>query len=136
MPRRKKYEDRDPAWTGNHESRYQRGLLFGKKMGRPCPRLDVVAIAELTQEPLYEMPFDLIHLKGCVDHALETLSPREEKVVRYLFGIGVEDSHTLAETGVVFSVGAERIRQIYARAIRKLRHPARSKYLRAFTENP
>lgn len=66
---------------------------------------------------------------------LATLSPREEKVLRMRFGIGEESDHTLEEVGQDFSVTRERIRQIEAKALRKLRHPSRSKRLKAFVES-
>src|SRR5476651_1244305 len=66
---------------------------------------------------------------------LATLTPREEKVLRMRFGIGEDSSHTLEEVGQDFNVTRERIRQIEAKALRKLRHPSRSKRLRAFIEN-
>ncbi|NMB76409.1 MAG: RNA polymerase sigma factor RpoD [Myxococcales bacterium] len=65
---------------------------------------------------------------------LATLSPREEKVLRMRFGIGEKSDHTLEEVGQDFEVTRERIRQIEAKALRKLRHPSRSKRLRAFME--
>ena len=66
--------------------------------------------------------------------ALATLTPREEKVLRMRFGIGERSDHTLEEVGQNFDVTRERIRQIEAKALRKLRHPSRSKKLRAFIE--
>ena len=66
---------------------------------------------------------------------LSTLTPREEKVLRMRFGIGEMTDHTLEEVGHDFAVTRERIRQIEAKALRKLRHPSRSKRLRAFLEN-
>jgi RNA polymerase primary sigma factor len=65
---------------------------------------------------------------------LSTLTPREEKVLRMRFGIGEKSDHTLEEVGQDFEVTRERIRQIEAKALRKLRHPSRSKRLRAFVE--
>jgi RNA polymerase primary sigma factor len=65
---------------------------------------------------------------------LTTLTPREEKVLRMRFGIGEKSDHTLEEVGRDFSVTRERIRQIEAKALRKLRHPSRSKRLRSFLE--
>jgi RNA polymerase primary sigma factor len=65
---------------------------------------------------------------------LATLTPREERVLRLRFGIGQPHDHTLEEVGQDFEVTRERIRQIEAKALRKLRHPARSKRLRAFIE--
>ncbi|MFN7147772.1 MAG: RNA polymerase sigma factor RpoD, partial [Myxococcota bacterium] len=66
---------------------------------------------------------------------LATLSPREEKVLRMRFGIGERSDHTLEEVGQDFDVTRERIRQIEAKALRKLRHHSRSKRLRAFMES-
>lgn len=65
---------------------------------------------------------------------LATLTPREEKVLRMRFGIGEESDHTLEEVGQDFNVTRERIRQIEAKALRKLRHPSRSKKLKAFID--
>jgi RNA polymerase primary sigma factor len=65
---------------------------------------------------------------------LATLSPREERVVRMRFGLGEKYDHTLEEVGQVFDVTRERIRQIEAKALKKLRHPTRSKQLRCFVE--
>jgi RNA polymerase primary sigma factor len=65
---------------------------------------------------------------------LATLTPREEKVLRMRFGIGEKSDHTLEEVGQNFDVTRERIRQIEAKALRKLRHPSRSKRLRGFVE--
>ncbi len=66
---------------------------------------------------------------------LATLTPREEKVLRMRFGIGEKSDHTLEEVGRDFTVTRERIRQIEAKALRKLRHPTRSKKLKTFIEN-
>src|SRR3989440_1201459 len=66
---------------------------------------------------------------------LATLTPREEKVLRMRFGIGEKSDHTLEEVGKDFAVKRERNRQIEAKALRKLRHPSRSKRLRSFVEN-
>ena len=66
---------------------------------------------------------------------LTTLTPREEKVLRMRFGIGEKADHTLEEVGRDFSVTRERIRQIEAKALRKLRHPSRSRKLKSFIEN-
>ncbi|MCC7535285.1 MAG: RNA polymerase sigma factor RpoD [Deltaproteobacteria bacterium] len=66
---------------------------------------------------------------------LKTLTPREEKVLRMRFGIGEKSDHTLEEVGQDFEVTRERIRQIEAKALRKLRHPSRSRQLKSFLEN-
>jgi len=65
---------------------------------------------------------------------LATLTPREEKVLRLRFGIGEKADHTLEEVGKDFDVTRERIRQIEAKALRKLRHPIRNKKLKSFVE--
>jgi len=65
---------------------------------------------------------------------LATLTPREERVLRMRFGIGMNTDHTLEEVGLQFSVTRERIRQIEAKALRKLKHPSRSKHLKTFLE--
>ena len=63
---------------------------------------------------------------------LASLTPREERVLRMRFGIGMNTDHTLEEVGQQFSVTRERIRQIEAKALRKLKHPSRSRKLRSF----
>ncbi len=75
-----------------------------------------------------------LNLKEMTDRVMMTLTPREEKVLRMRFGIGVPSDHTLEEVGQHFEVTRERIRQIEAKALRKLRHPSRSKKLKNFVE--
>jgi RNA polymerase primary sigma factor len=76
-----------------------------------------------------------ISMKETTDLVLQTLTPREEKVLRMRFGIGVPSDHTLEEVGQHFAVTRERIRQIEAKALRKLRHPTRSKMLKSFIDS-
>jgi len=76
-----------------------------------------------------------LNLADQISKVLQTLSNREEKVLRMRFGIGERSDHTLEEVGQDFEVTRERIRQIEAKALRKLRHPSRSKQLRAFIES-
>ena len=78
------------------------------------------------------MTQDLTHQ---VERALATLSPKEKEILRLRFGIGEEGEHTLEEVGKRFAVTRERIRQIEAKALRKLRHPLRGRNLKAFIEN-
>ena len=83
------------------------------------------------------MPLDAVvqaDLKDKTTRMLSTLTPREERVVRMRFGIGINTDHTLEEVGQQFSVTRERIRQIEAKALRKLKHPSRSRPLRTFLE--
>ena len=75
-----------------------------------------------------------LSLSEQTDRVLATLTPREEQVLRMRFGIGHRSDHTLEEVGNDFSVTRERIRQIEAQALRKLRHPSRSRRLKSFTE--
>ncbi len=75
-----------------------------------------------------------LDLKEQTESVLKTLTPREEKVIKMRFGVGDGSEHTLEEVGQNFAVTRERIRQIEAKALRKLRHPSRSRKLRAFLE--
>jgi RNA polymerase primary sigma factor len=75
------------------------------------------------------------NLRETTTCVLASLTPREERVLRMRFGIGMNTDHTLDEVGQQFSVTRERIRQIEARALRKLKHPSRSRKLRSFLDN-
>ena len=74
------------------------------------------------------------NLRDATTRVLASLTPREERIVRMRFGLGMNSDHTLEEVGQQFSVTRERIRQIEAKALRKLRHPSRSKVLRSFLD--
>ncbi len=74
-------------------------------------------------------------LRDATTRALAALTPREERVIRMRFGIGTGAARTLAEVGDQFSVSRERIRQIEAKALRKLKHPSRSKILKSFVDD-
>ncbi len=130
---------------------------IGKKMDMPVSK--VRKILKIAQEPIsLETPIgeeedshlgDFIEDRGVVSPSesvinlnlkeqtasvLQSLTPREEQVIRMRFGIGDGSEHTLEEVGQRFSVTRERIRQIEAKALRKLRHPSRSRRLKAFLE--
>jgi RNA polymerase primary sigma factor len=75
------------------------------------------------------------NLRETTTRVLASLTPREERILRMRFGIGMNKDHTLEEVGQQFSVTRERIRQIEAKALRKLKHPSRSRILRSFLEN-
>ena len=77
-----------------------------------------------------------LNLSSSTRKVLRSLTPREEKVLRMRFGIGEKSDHTLEEVGRDFEVTRERIRQIEAKALRKLRHPSRSKQLKSFVDTP
>ena len=73
-------------------------------------------------------------LRETMTRVLGSLTPREERVLRMRFGIGTKSDHTLDEIGLQFSVTRERIRQIEAKALRKLKHPSRARALRTFLD--
>jgi RNA polymerase primary sigma factor len=75
------------------------------------------------------------NLRETTTRVLASLTPREERALRMRFGIGMNTDHTLEEVGQQFSVTRERIRQIEAKALRKLKHPSRSRKLRSFLDN-
>jgi RNA polymerase primary sigma factor len=83
-------------------------------------------------------PVEAVVSRNLADYTkkvISTLTPREERIIRMRFGIGEEKDHTLEEVGQDFHVTRERIRQIEAKAMRKLRHPSRSKKLKVFIES-
>jgi RNA polymerase sigma factor (sigma-70 family) len=84
-----------------------------------------------TLEETYEIEDDITpNIKNTISKVLSTLTPKEEVILRWRFGIEMDRPYTLSEIGARYSVGSERIRQIEAKAIRKLKHPARSKILK------
>lgn len=95
-------------------------------------------LADMVADPRAVSPSDAVaagHLRMHTERALGMLSPREQRVLRMRFGIGERADHTLEEVGQTLSVTRERIRQIEAKAIRRLRHPALRKILRDFSED-
>jgi RNA polymerase primary sigma factor len=95
-------------------------------------------LGDLIEDKNAILPIDAAiqsNLRETTTRVLASLTPREERIVRMRFGIGMNADHTLEEVGQQFSVTRERIRQIEAKALRKLKHPSRSKILRTFLEN-
>jgi RNA polymerase primary sigma factor len=84
------------------------------------------------------LPIDAVNrsnLRDTTTRVLASLTPREERIVRMRFGIGINSDHTLKQVGQQSSVTRERIRQIEAKALRKLKHPSRSRVLRTFLDS-
>lgn len=105
------------APIGEEEDNHYGDFLEDKTRGAPVDHVANASLSDQTRK------------------VLSTLTPREEKVLRMRFGIAERTDHTLEEVGQSFDVTRERIRQIEAKALRKLRHPCRSKKLKAFIEN-
>ncbi len=95
-------------------------------------------LGDLIEDKNAILPIDAAiqsNLRETTTRVLASLTPREERVLRMRFGIGMNTDHTLEEVGQQFSVTRERIRQIEAKALRKLKHPSRSRKLRSFLDN-
>jgi RNA polymerase primary sigma factor len=95
-------------------------------------------LADMIEDDSAIQPVDAMiqsNLRETTTRVLASLTPREERIVRMRFGLGMNSDHTLEEVGQQFSVTRERIRQIEAKAIRKLKHPSQSRVLRTFLEN-
>jgi RNA polymerase primary sigma factor len=94
-------------------------------------------LSDLIEDKNATVPQDSVIFHDLIqqlDKILSTLTPKEERVIRMRFGIGEKCDHTLEEVGQVFDVTRERIRQIEAKALRKLRHPSRSRRLKCFAD--
>ena len=95
-------------------------------------------LGDLIEDKNAILPIDAAiqsNLRETTTRVLAFLTPREERVLRMRFGIGMNSDHTLEEVGQQFSVTRERIRQIEAKGLRKLKHPSRSRILRTFLDN-
>jgi RNA polymerase primary sigma factor len=95
-------------------------------------------LGDLIEDRNAVLPIDVAiqsNLRETTTRVLASLTPREERVLRLRFGIGMNTDHTLEEVGQQFTVTRERIRQIEAKALRKLKHPSRSRKLRSFLDN-
>ena len=99
---------------------------------------DEAQLGDFIEDKNVKAPMDIATttgLKNATDNILDSLTDREAKVLQMRFGIGMNTDHTLEEVGKQFDVTRERIRQIEAKALRKLRHPSRSEHLKSFLEN-
>jgi RNA polymerase primary sigma factor len=95
-------------------------------------------LGDLIEDENVIQPIDAViqaGLRDAIAEVLASLTPREERIVRMRYGLGMTSDHTLEEVGKTFSVTRERIRQIEAKALRKLKHPSRSRMLRSFLDN-
>ena len=104
----------------------------------PISSDDNVSLGDFLEDSTTMHPSEkaiLSDLRETTNRTLATLQPREERVLRMRFGIGMHNDHTLEEVGQQFNVTRERIRQIEAKAIRKLKHPIRARRLRTFLDN-
>jgi RNA polymerase primary sigma factor len=104
----------------------------------PIGEEDDSRLGDLIEDKNATLPIDATiqsNLRETTTRVLASLTPREERIVRMRFGLGMNSDHTLEEVGQQFSVTRERIRQIEAKAIRKLKHPSRSRVLRTFLDN-
>lgn len=123
------------------EDKIRKVLKIAKEpisMDTPVGDDDESRLGDFIQDDNISSPVDCATSEGLKEatlEILETLTPREAKVLRMRFGIEMNTDHTLEEVGKQFDVTRERIRQIEAKALRKLRHPSRSEKLRSFIEN-
>jgi RNA polymerase primary sigma factor len=104
----------------------------------PIGEEDDAHLGDLIEDKNAIQPIDAMiqsNLRETTTRVLASLTPREERIVRMRFGLGMNTDHTLEEVGQQFSVTRERIRQIEAKALRKLKHPSRSRVLRTFLDN-
>jgi RNA polymerase primary sigma factor len=95
-------------------------------------------LGDLIEDKNAILPIDAViqsNLRETTTRMLASLTPREERIVRMRFGLGMNSDHTLEQVGQQFSVTRERIRQIEAKALRKLKHPSRSRELRSFLDS-
>ncbi len=122
------------------EDKIRKVLKIAKEpisMETPVGDDDESHLGDFIQDENMQSPIDSAtaeSLREATLEILETLTPREAKVLRMRFGIEMNTDHTLEEVGKQFDVTRERIRQIEAKALRKLRHPTRSEKLRSFLE--
>jgi RNA polymerase primary sigma factor len=119
----------------------RRGLKIAKEpisLETPIGEEEDSHLGDLIEDKNAVLPIDAAiqsNLRETTTRVLASLTPREERVLRMRFGIGMNTDHTLEEVGQQFSVTRERIRQIEAKALRKLKHPSRSRVLRSFLDH-
>ena len=142
MMKKRKYNKREPelaSLSQTDSEKYRRINAVLTEKGKKKDLLDMVDTIPL--EYVYNLADDsptpeddaiLSELKVATTAALRTLKPKEERVLRKRFGIGLPTDYTLEEIGKEFSVTTERIRQIEAKSLRKLKHPSRTRKLRSF----
>jgi RNA polymerase primary sigma factor len=119
----------------------RKGLKIAKEplsLETPIGDEEETRLGALIEDQNAILPIDAAiqsNLRETTTRVLASLTPREERILRMRFGIGMNSDHTLEEVGHKFSVTRERIRQIEAKALRKLKHPSRSRVLRSFLDN-
>ena len=135
---------RSSVEPGSCFSRYVRGMIIEDQLDRGAGRIGGIEklgaegdsnLGDLIEDQNTILPIDTVNqsnLRDTTTRVLALLTPREERIVRMRFGIGINSDHTLEQVGQQFSVTRERIRQIEAKALRKLKHPSRSIMLRSF----
>ena len=123
----------DIAAYGSWKSPISSDLIVKESIGLSAVRLDGQDVYWIELRPSEGGRHAVV--RRTADGEIKTLTPREEKVLRMRFGIGEKSDHTLEEVGQDFEVTRERIRQIEAKALRKLRHPSRSKQLKSFIDS-
>ena len=139
-PRAERRGDSPSAWTFRSTKSARRGRSPSSpfRSRRPSARKKIRTSVNSSRTSLPLSPSDAaisISLQEQTESLLKTLTPREERVIKMRFGLEDGSEHTLEEVGHSFAVTRERIRQIEAKALRKLRHPSRSRNLRSFLEN-
>jgi RNA polymerase sigma factor (sigma-70 family) len=125
-----------PDSRAHDRDHQQAGAHLAPDAPRDRPREDS-HLGDFIEDKNAVIPLDAAiqsNLRETTTRVLASLTPREERVLRMRFGIGMNTDHTLEEVGQQFSVTRERIRQIEAKALRKLKHPSRSRKLRSFLD--